>query len=169
MAQENFGQRVHVQPEAWFKSVHSRCTRGRNLCPTDSGATENFMSCLRQMVETIFQNAPHDRPLYNVDGHEQDWSPEYYVDFAGTNRHKRTNMRFFLTGHGRPQSDPRYPWFAANQPKIDWARGGLTRPNSPSSSATRRQRSHNSSEHARLTRIDDPEILYIGRVNIDHV
>jgi len=50
---------------------------------------------------------------------------KYYTDLEVQTGPKRTNMRFFLADLGDHKVILGYPWFAANQPKIDWARGWI--------------------------------------------
>ena len=50
---------------------------------------------------------------------------EYYTDLEVRTGEKRTNMRFFLTELGPQKMILGYPWFAAVQPKIDWAKGWI--------------------------------------------
>jgi len=49
----------------------------------------------------------------------------FYLDLEVRIGEKRTNMRFFLTELGPQQMILGYPWFAAMQPKIDWAKGWI--------------------------------------------
>jgi len=62
--------------------------------------------------------------VFNVDGTQNKQGDIYfYADFQVRTGEQRTNMRFFLTNLGPQKMILGYPWFAAVQPKIDWARG----------------------------------------------
>ena len=69
-----------------------------------------------------FKRLPHERPLFNVNGTTNKMgSLKYYADLQVQTGTKRTDMRFFLMDLGDHKVILGYPWFAANQPKIDWA------------------------------------------------
>ena len=93
----------------------------------DSGATENFMSLTyAKWLKLQFKRLPYERPLLNVDGTTNKMgSLKYYVDLQVQMGTKQTNMHLFLTDLGHHRVILGYPWFAANQPKIDWARGWI--------------------------------------------
>jgi len=77
-------------------------------------------------------------------------------------------MRFFLTDMGDHKVILGYPWFTANQPKIDWARGWIDMMQLPliihSTNALKAQ--FNPSMHDLPDPIEE-EILYIGRIHIE--
>ena len=50
---------------------------------------------------------------------------KYYTDLEVRTGERCTNMRFFLTELGPQKMILGYPWFAAVQPKIDWAKGWI--------------------------------------------
>jgi hypothetical protein len=64
--------------------------------------------------------------LFNVDGTEnKNRKLQYYMDLdlqIGTNR---VTMRFFLAELGEHKAILGYPWFVANQPRIDWKNGWI--------------------------------------------
>ena len=76
-------------------------------------------------------------------------------------------MRFFLADLGEHKVILGYPWFAANQPKIDWARGWIDTTQLPliirSANAVKPQ--FNPSTRNLPDRAEE-EVLYIGRVII---
>ena len=49
----------------------------------------------------------------------------FYTDLGVQTGERCVNMRFFLTDLGPQQMILGYPWFAAMQPKIDWAQGWI--------------------------------------------
>jgi len=103
--------------------VHAAHRRTETPALLDSGATKNFMSLVyAKWLKLLFKHLPHERPLYNVDGTtNKTGSLKYYVDLQVQTGTKRTNMCFFLMDMGDHKVILGYPWFAANQPKIDWA------------------------------------------------
>jgi len=103
--------------------VHAAHRRTETATLLDSGATENFMSLTyAKWLKLPFKHLAQERPLFNVDGSaNKSGSIKYYTDLEMQMGSKRTNMRFFLTDLGDHKVILGYPWFAANQPKIDWA------------------------------------------------
>ena len=47
------------------------------------------------------------------------------MDLEMQTRSQRVWLRFFLTDLANQKAILGYPWFAANQPKIDWAQGWI--------------------------------------------
>jgi hypothetical protein len=93
----------------------------------DSGATENFINhqyaTHLRLPTKCLEKA---RKVYNVDGTlNKKGDILFYTDLEVRTRQKYTNMRFFLTDLGPQQLILGYPWFAAVQPRIDWARGWI--------------------------------------------
>jgi len=95
-------------------------------------------------------------------------SLKYYTDLQVQTGTKRTNMRFFLMDLGDHKVILGYPWFAANQPKINWARGWIDTTQLPlvlhSTNALKPQFSPNTNN---LPDPTDGEILYVGRIHIE--
>src|SRR5712672_1750038 len=116
-----------------------------------------------------FKHLAQEQPLYNVNGStNKSGSIKYYVDLQVQTGNKRTNMHFFLTDMGDHKVILGYPWFAANQPKIDWARGWIDMTQLPlvlrGANAMRPQFSPN------MNNLPDPidgEILYVRRIHIE--
>jgi len=133
----------------------------------DSGATENFMSLMyAKWLKLPFKCLPYERPLLNVDRTtNKTGSLKYYVDLQVQMGTKRTNMCFFLTDLGHHRVILGYPWFAANQPKIDWARGWIDTVQLPLilRDAKAEKPQFNPSTHD-LPNPVDSEILYIRRI-----
>ena len=50
---------------------------------------------------------------------------QFFTDFEVQSGDRKVNMRFFLTEIGDRDLILGYPWFAAIQPKIDWAKGWI--------------------------------------------
>jgi len=106
--------------KAYIHAAHRRTEAPALL---DSGATKNFMSLTyAKWLKLPFKRLPYERPLFNIDRTtNKTGSLKYYVDLQIQMGTKRTDMRFFLTDLGDHKVILGYPWFAANQPKIDWA------------------------------------------------
>ena len=69
---------------------------------------------------------PHPRKIVNVDGTPNTAGEiKYYSDLEMSQGTKRVSLRFFLTDIGERDIILGYPWFAAIQPNIDWARGWI--------------------------------------------
>jgi hypothetical protein len=64
--------------------------------------------------------------IFNVDGTpNRQGQLKYFTDLKVQTGRVHTNMRFFLTDLGEHKIILGYPWFAAKQPKINWARGWI--------------------------------------------
>src|SRR6201990_3115274 len=69
---------------------------------------------------------PTPRKLYNVDGTENKAGQlQYFTDLQVQTGTARTPLRFFLSDLGDHKAILGYPWFAAEQPNIDWKRGWI--------------------------------------------
>src|SRR5712672_240384 len=150
--------------------VHAAHRRTETAALLDSGATENFMNLTyAKWLKLPFKCLAQERPLFNVNGStNKSGSIKYYTDLEMQTGSKQTNMRFFLTDVGDHKVILGYPWFAANQPKIDWAQGWIDTTQLPlilrSPNALKPQFTPNTHN------LPDPmgsEILYIGRVYIE--
>src|SRR5712675_137698 len=77
-------------------------------------------------------------------------------------------MHFFLTDVGDHKVILGYPWFAANQPKIDWARGWIDTAQLPlilrSPNALKPQFTPSTQD---LLDSAESEVLYIRRIHIE--
>src|SRR5712672_535985 len=150
--------------------VHAAHRRTEAPALLDSGATENFMSLTyAKWLKLPFKRLPYERPLLNVDGTtNKTGSLKYYTDLQVQTGTKRTDMRFFLTNLGDHKVILGYPWFAANQPKIDWARGWIDTMQLPlvlrSADAQKPRFNPDTSD---LSDSTEEEILYIGRIHIE--
>jgi len=150
--------------------VHAAHRRTEAPTLLDSGATENFMSLTyAKWLKLPFKHLPYERPLLNIDGTtNKTGSLKYYTDLQVQTGTKCTDMRFLLTDLGDHKVILGYPWFAANQPKIDWARGWIDTTQLPlvlhSTNALKPQFDPNMNN---LPDPTDDEILYVGRIHIE--
>jgi hypothetical protein len=107
--------------------IHLSKKRAETIALLDSGATENFIS-MQYAKEMRFpiKQLERPRPVYNVDGtRNKNGDIETYTDLEMQTGSQWTWLRFFLTDLGEQKIILGYPWFAATQPRIDWARGWL--------------------------------------------
>src|SRR5712672_2349473 len=149
--------------------VHAAHRRTEAPALLDSGATENFISLTyAKWLKLPFKRLPYERPLLNVDGTtNKTGSLKFYVDLQVQMGTKRTSMRFFLTDLGHHRVILGYPWFAANQPKIDWARGWIDTTQLPL--ILRDAKAERPQFNPSTRNLLDPtnsEIIYIGRITI---
>jgi len=150
--------------------VHAAHRRTEAPALLDSGATENFMSLTyAKWLKVPFKRLPHERPLFNVDGTtNKTGSLKYYADLQVQTGTKRTNIRFFLTDLGDHKIILGYPWFAANQPKIDWARGWIDTTQLPL--ILRDPKAEKAQFNPSTRNLPDPmdlDVLYVGRIYIE--
>lgn len=69
---------------------------------------------------------PTPHQIVNVDGTRNVAGEiKHYMDLEMTQGSKRVNLQFFLTNIGECEVILGYPWFAAIQPNINWARGWI--------------------------------------------
>ena len=107
--------------------IHSPHKRVETTALLDSGATENFMNlAYAKWLKLPIKTLRYPRPLFNVDGStNKQGDLKFYSDLIVRTGTTRKNMRFFLSDLGNHQLILGYPWFAAYQPKVDWARGWI--------------------------------------------
>ena len=93
----------------------------------DSGATENFIAThYANWLRLPIKQLPRARKVCNVDGtSNKQGDITHFTDLEVQTGTKRVKMRFFLTDLGEQKVILGYPWFAAMQPKVDWARAWL--------------------------------------------
>ena len=107
--------------------IHTPNKRAETPALLNSGATENFINHhyathLRLPIKQLVT----PRKIFNVNGTtNRKGDIKYYTDLEVRTGEKCTNMRFFLTELGPQKMILGYPWFAAVQPKIDWAKGWI--------------------------------------------
>ena len=110
--------------------LHTRNERAETSALLDSGATENFihLDYARKKRLTVKQLIT-PRTIVNVDGTPNAKGEiRHYVDLDMNHGATKVRLRFFLTDIGDRDIILGYPWFAAIQPNIDWARGWIVIP-----------------------------------------
>ena len=107
--------------------LHSRSKRAKTVALLDSGAMENFMSLdYTKYLHLPIKTLREPRKLFNVDRTpNQAGDLKYFTDLTTRTRMKSTTLRYFLSDLGDNKVILGYPWFAAAQPKIDWAKGWI--------------------------------------------
>jgi len=107
--------------------IHSSLKRAEATALLDSGATENFISlAYAKWLKLPIKSLRYPRPLFNVDGStNKQGDLKFYTDLLMRTGTTTKRMRFFLSDLGNHQVILGYPWFAAFQPKVDWARGWI--------------------------------------------
>jgi hypothetical protein len=107
--------------------LHSKSKRAKTVALLDSGATENFMSLdYTKYLHLLIKTLREPRKLFNVDGTpNRAGDLKYFTDLTTRTRTKLTMLRYFLLDLGNNKVILGYPWFAAAQPKIDWAKGWI--------------------------------------------
>jgi hypothetical protein len=107
--------------------LHTSNKRAETTTLLDSGATENFINKrYARWLRLPFKRLDRPRAVYNVDGTKNSQGDiKFYTDLEVQTGEQRKRMRFFLTELGPQQMILGYPWFAAMQPNIDWARGWM--------------------------------------------
>ena len=107
--------------------LHSKSKRAETVTLLDLGAMENFISLdYAKYLHLPIKMLKELRKLFNVDGtpnHAGDL--KYFMDLTTRTRMKSTTLRYFLSDLGNNKVILGYPWFAAAQPKIDWAKGWI--------------------------------------------
>jgi hypothetical protein len=107
--------------------VNTSNKRAKTTTLLDSGATENFITTqYTHWLRLLIKQLPYARKVYNVDGTpNKEGDIMHFTDLEVQTRQKRVRMRFFLTNLGDQKLILGYPWFAAMQPKVDWARAWI--------------------------------------------
>jgi hypothetical protein len=99
--------------------LHSKSKRAETIALLNSGATENFMSLdYTKYLHLPIKTLREPRKLFNIDG-----TPNRVGDLTTRTGTKSTTLRYFLLDLGNNKVILGYPWFAAAQPKVDWAKG----------------------------------------------
>src|ERR1700747_2831123 len=107
--------------------VHSTRKRAESTALLDLGAMENFMSLsYAKWLGLPIKTLETPRPIFNINGTtNRSRDLHHYTDLKVRTGSNYVNMRFFLTDLGQHQVIFGYPWFATNQPHIDWKRGWI--------------------------------------------
>jgi hypothetical protein len=107
--------------------LHSKSKRAETVALLDLGAMENFISLdYAKYLHLPIKMLKELRKLFNVDGtpnHAGDL--KYFTDLTIRTGTRLTMLRYFLSDLGNNKIILGYPWFAAAQPKIDWAKGWI--------------------------------------------
>ena len=103
--------------------LHSKSKRAETIALLNSGATENFMSLdYAKHLHLPIKMLKEPRQLFNVDRIPNQASDlKYYTDLGTRTGTSTCTLRYFLSNLGDSRVILGYPWFAAAQPKIDWA------------------------------------------------
>jgi len=103
--------------------LHSKSKRAETIALLDSGATKNFMSLdYTKHLHLPIKTLKEPRRLYNVDGTPNKAGDlKYYTDLGMRTGTSTRTLRYFLSDLGDSRVILGYPWFAAAQPKINWA------------------------------------------------
>ena len=104
--------------------VNTSNKRAETAALLDSEATENFITThYANWLRLPIKQLPRARKVCNVDGTpNRQGNITHFTDLEVQTGAKKVKMRFFLTDLGEQKVILGYPWFAAMQPKIDWAR-----------------------------------------------
>ena len=107
--------------------IHSIAKRAKATAFLDSGATENFMNLsYTKWLKLPIKELVQPRKLFNVDNTENiSGELKHYTNLQVQTGSKITKLRFFLTHIGEQKAILGYPWFTANQLKIDWKQGWI--------------------------------------------
>ena len=107
--------------------LHSKSKRAKTVALLNLGATENFMSLdYTKYLHLPIKTLKESRKLFNVDG-TPNWAGDlkYFTDLTIRTRTQSTMLRYFLSNLCNNKVILGYLWFAAAQPKIDWAKGWI--------------------------------------------
>ena len=107
--------------------IHSIAKRAKATTLLDLEATENFMNLsYAKWLKLPIKELAQPRKLFNIDNIENvSGELKHYTDLQVQTENKTTKLCFFLTHIGEQKAILGYPWFTANQPKIDWRQGWI--------------------------------------------
>jgi hypothetical protein len=107
--------------------LNSLFKRAETSALLDSGATENFINPnYAKELKLPIEELAEPRKVFNVDGTQNRHGQiTHYTDLDVRTGDQTRTMRFFLTNLGEQKVILGYPWFAAVQPVIDWAKGWI--------------------------------------------
>jgi len=108
--------------------MHSKSKRADTVALLDSEAMENFMSLqYAKYLQLPIKVLSEPRRLFNVDRtRNKAGDLKYYTDLHTRTGTSQRTLRYFLSDLGENRVILGYPWFAATQPKINWARGWIS-------------------------------------------
>ena len=103
--------------------IHLSWKRAETTALLDSGATENFINMqYTKELQLPIKWLQQLRPIYNIDGtRNKNRDIKHYTDLKMQMGNQPVWLRFFLMDLADQKAILGYPWFAAMQPKIDWA------------------------------------------------
>ena len=103
--------------------LYSKSKRAETIALLDSGATENFMSLdYTKHLHLPIKTLKEPRKLFNVDRTPNKAGDlKYYTDLGMRTGTSTQTLRYFLSNLGDSRVILGYLWFAAAQPKINWA------------------------------------------------
>jgi hypothetical protein len=107
--------------------LHSKSKRAETIALLNSGAMENFMSLdYAKYLHLPIKTLKEPRRLFNISGTPNCAGDlKHYIDIATQTGTQERMLRYFLLDLGNNKVILCYPWFAAAQPKINWARGWI--------------------------------------------
>src|SRR6266851_7585478 len=107
--------------------MHSKSKRAETIALLNLGATENFMSLdYAKHLHLPIKTLKELRRLFNIDSTPNKAGDlKYYTDLATRMGMQTRMLQYFLSNLGNSRVILGYPWFAATQPKIDWAQGWI--------------------------------------------
>jgi hypothetical protein len=111
---------IHVYLNSLFK-------RAETSALLDSGETENFINPdYARELKLPVEELAEPRKVFNVDRTQNRHRQiTHYTDLEVRTGDQSQAMHFFLTNLGKQKVILGYPWFAAVQPIIDWAKGWI--------------------------------------------
>jgi len=107
--------------------MHSKSKRAETIALLNLGATENFMSLdYAKHLHLPIKTLKELRRLFNIDGTPNKAGDlKYYTDLGTRTGTQTRTLHYFLSDLSNSRVILGYPWFAAAQPKIDWAQGWI--------------------------------------------
>ena len=107
--------------------VNSAEKRTETTALVDCGATENFINTDHTYAMRLpLKRLTEPREVFNVDKTPNRQGPiTHYTDLMVRTGTKMKKMHFFLTHLGGNPIILGYPWFAAMEPRITWAKGWI--------------------------------------------
>src|SRR6266853_1000130 len=107
--------------------LQSKSKRAETIALLDSGATENFMSLdYAKHLHLPIKTLKEPRKLFNINRTPNKARDlKYYTDLGTRTGTQTKTLQYFLSDLGDSRVILGYLWFAAAQPKIDWARGWI--------------------------------------------
>ena len=107
--------------------LHSKSKRAESIALLDSGAMENFISLdYAKHLHLPIKMLKEPRRLFNVNRTpNKAGNLKYYTNLTTRMGTQVRMLCYFLSDLGDSKVILGYLWFAAVQPKIDWAKGWI--------------------------------------------